>query len=109
MRIIDQTNVTITAVRKRLARRDDQTEAPIAEPRKRLGDSIDAPSAKRQKNAPMTEPVSGHTKVVLVRLYANRLDWNYIREAQVSCNNDGGLDLENVREQLGVQGKCRVS
>jgi hypothetical protein len=109
VRIIDQTTVTITAVRKRLARRDDQTEAAITEPRKRLGDRIDAPSAKRQKNVQTTEPVIGYTKAVLVRLYQHRLDWDHIREARVSCNNDGGLDLEKVGEQLGVQGKCRVS
>jgi hypothetical protein len=81
----------------------------IAAPRKRLGDNADTPPAKRQKNAHNTEPVSGYTKVVVVRLYKNRLDWEHICEAQVNCNNDGGLDLEEVREQLGVQGKCHVS
>jgi hypothetical protein len=112
VRIIDETNATITAARKRLIdrlRRDDQNEATIAEPRKRLGDSIKAPSSKRQKNAYMTEPVGSHTKVVVVRLYKNRLDWDYIREARVSCDINGGLDLEEVRKQLCVQGKCRVS
>jgi len=96
VRIIDQTDVMITAVRKRLAdrlRRDDQTEATIAELRKRLGDSIDAPSAKRQKNAHMMEPVSGYTKVVVVRLYKDRLDWDHIHEAQVSCETMGDLIL----------------
>jgi hypothetical protein len=57
----------------------------------------------------MTEPAGSHTKVVVVHLYKNRLDWDYIHEARVSCDISGGLDLEDVREQLGVQGKCRVS
>jgi len=56
----------------------------------------------------MTEPVGSHTKVVVVRLYKNRLDWDYIREARVSCDIYGGLDLEEVRKQLGIQEKCRL-
>jgi len=109
VRIIDETNATITAARKRSAemlRRDAPTEPMMAAPRKRLGDSNDAPPPKRQKK---TEPVSDYTKVVVVHLYKNRLDWDYIREARVTCDNNGGLDLEQVREQLGVQGRCRVS
>ena len=89
--------------------RDDQTEPMNAEPRKHLGDGIDEPSVKRQKNAHRTELVSGYANVVVVRLYKDRLDWDHIREARVTCNENGGLDLEKVGEQLGVQGKCRVS
>jgi hypothetical protein len=111
VRIIDQTNLTIAAARKRVMDRlcRDETEVTIAGPRKRLGDCIEAPSTKRQKNTHMTEPVGSHTKVVVVRLYKNRLDWDYIREARVSCDIYGGLDLEEVRKQLGIQEKCRVS
>lgn len=57
----------------------------------------------------MAEPVGSHTKVVVVRLYKSRLDWDYVREARVSCDIYGRLDLEEVRKQLGVQEKCRVS
>jgi hypothetical protein len=47
---------------------------------------VDAPSAKRQKIVQPNESVNADTKVVvLVRLY------------------------EEVKEQLGLQGKCRVS
>jgi hypothetical protein len=113
VRIIDQTNATINAARKHLAGRqhkDEDESATVPGQRKRLGGSVDAPSAKRQKIVQPNESVNADTKVVvLVRFYKNRQDWQHSREARICCNNDGGLDLEEVKEQLGLQGKCRVS
>lgn len=111
VRIVDQTNATITAVRKRLVNRpgkEHHMEPTTAESRKRSGDHIDVPSGKRQKNTHSSELVGCDSQVIVVRLYRSRLDWDHIREVRVVCNNKG-LDLEEVRAQLGVQGKCRVS
>jgi hypothetical protein len=46
---------------------------------------------------------------VRVRLYANRLDVDHIREAEVRCEANGKLYLDRVQEQLGLNQKCRVS
>ena len=96
--IIDETSKTIAASRKRSADRLHKVDRPHAKtiaPQKRPGDNIDGPSKKRLKNNEM-ELVGGHTKVVTVRLYKNRLDWDHIREARVSCGDDEELDLEEV-------------
>jgi hypothetical protein len=105
VRIINETNAMIATARKwseEMPHRGAQTEPMIAS-WKCLGDHADTPPAKRQKDAHSMEPI-GYTKVVVVRLYMSRLDWDHICEAQVNCNNDGGLDLEEVMEQLGFKG-----
>jgi hypothetical protein len=56
--------------------RHGRIQAAITPPRKRSGTNIDTPAAKRRKNDYLTQLVSDDTKVVKVRLYKDRLDWN---------------------------------
>jgi hypothetical protein len=69
---------------------------------------VDTSPAKRQKHDFAME-LDGDVKIVTVRLYRNRLDWDHIRQAEVRCDKSGGINLENVREALGVPGRCHVS
>ena len=89
--------------------RPGQTQAIMTIPQKWYADDVSTPSPKCQKIVNMMELDKNDTKVVTVQLYKDCLDWYRIREAQVRCDKSGGINLEDVREALGVQGQCRVS
>jgi hypothetical protein len=110
LHIIDQTAATIKAAQGNLPNgvtRHGQIQAATL-PRKRLGTNINTPAAKRQKNDYLTH-VSDDTKVAKVRPYKHRPDRYHTRETQARCDKSGGVNHDDVRKELGVQGKCHVS
>jgi hypothetical protein len=56
----------------------------------------------------LTSVSSELNQTVLVRLFHNARDWQYVRQANVCYSQDGGLDLREVSNNLDVAGECRV-
>jgi hypothetical protein len=80
---IDEMNKTISASRRPSESRICKVCQPPAKstaPQKCQGDDLDGPSRKRPKNSEV-ELVGSHRKVVIVRLYKDRLDWDHICKA----------------------------
>ena len=48
-------------------------------------------------------------EMISVRAYARQKDSDYIAEAEVKLNSNGGLDIEMLSVKLQLQGSCHVS
>lgn len=47
-------------------------------------------------------------KIVKIRLYRQPRDWVAVHELNFCCEPNGAVNLEKVRHEFGVEGKCRV-
>ena len=45
---------------------------------------------------------------VKIWVYKNPRDWNAIHELMFRCEPDGGINFENLKQELGLEGICRV-
>lgn len=45
---------------------------------------------------------------VIIRVFENPKDWQYLAEKDISLESNGDLNLTFVKEQFGKSGRCRV-
>jgi hypothetical protein len=48
-------------------------------------------------------------RVVQVRLFRHRRDWNYVLQCEFQCEDDGGIDLKKLEAHLQVDTHCTVT
>ncbi|RDB29023.1 hypothetical protein Hypma_015650 [Hypsizygus marmoreus] len=52
--------------------------------------------------------IPARKRILLLKLYKNAKDWWPVQEVECACGPEGHLDLKNVREKMGLDGRIRI-